>query len=329
MKIKKPVLIVLGEPNSIFVEILSKTLMHKGIRKKINYPIFLIGSKKLILAQLKYLKKNIDLTILEKNKNNLNKLKNKIYLINVNYRFKKPFEKVSTKSKGYISKCFEIAFELLNSKKSDVLINGPIDKKYFLRGEFPGITEYVYKKSKNKISKKSVMLIFNKLLSVSPVTTHISLKDVSKNIKKNAIINNINTVNNFYKVKLYKKPKIAVLGLNPHCESKYKSNEEKNIIIPAIKKTKNKGVNVSGPFSADTFFLKKNISYYDSIIGMYHDQVLTPFKTLFDFDASNITLGLPFLRMSVDHGPNESMLGKNKSNTKSLENIFNFISYIR
>ena len=86
---------------------------------------------------------------------------------------------------------------------------------------------------------------------------------------------------------------------------------------------------VSGPHSADTFFLKKNIDNYDCIIGMYHDQVLTPFKTIFGFDASNITLGLPFLRISVDHGPNEVMMGKNKSNTKSLENIFDLIYLLK
>jgi len=75
--------------------------------------------------------------------------------------------------------------------------------------------------------------------------------------------------------------------------------------------------------------MKKNLNKYNSVIGMYHDQVLTPFKTLFGFDASNITLGLPFLRASVDHGPNESMLGKNLSNTKSLKNIFDFLNSIK
>ena len=86
---------------------------------------------------------------------------------------------------------------------------------------------------------------------------------------------------------------------------------------------------IFGPFSADTFFIKNNIRKYDSVIGMYHDQILTPFKTLYGFDASNITLGLPFLRMSVDHGPNHTMLGKNISSTQSLENIFNFINSIK
>ena len=94
------------------------------------------------------------------------------------------------------------------------------------------------------------------------------------------------------------------------------------------KKLREKKININGPFPADTLFLKKNIKKFNVVIGMYHDQVLTPFKTVFGFNALNITLGLPFIRMSVDHGPNEAMMGKNKSNTKSLENIFNFIHSI-
>ena len=88
-------------------------------------------------------------------------------------------------------------------------------------------------------------------------------------------------------------------------------------------------VNIEGPFPADTFFLKKNLKKYQSVIGMYHDQVLTPFKTLFGFNASNITLGLPFLRISVDHGPNQNMIGKNKSNSDSLESIFHLINSLK
>ena len=99
--------------------------------------------------------------------------------------------------------------------------------------------------------------------------------------------------------------------------------------MPAISKLRKKGININGPFSADTFFLKNNIIKYDSVIGMYHDQILTPFKTLFGFDASNLTLGLNFIRMSVDHGPNETMMGKNKSNPQSLENIFNLIKLLK
>lgn len=329
MKINKPVIIVLGEPNSTFTEILSKVLNNQTIKKSIKYPIILIGSKMLVISQLKKLGKKLKFETLEKDKINNYNLKKKIYLIDIKYNFRKPFERISNKSKNYISKCFQTAFLLLNAKFGKILINGPVSKQHFLHKNFPGITEYVFKNTKKKVSKNPVMLIYNKSLSVSPVTTHIPVKDISEKLNKTIIINNVLNINNFYKNKLKILPKIAILGLNPHCESKSKINEENKIIKPCIKYLKKQKINVSGPYSADTFFLKKNISNFNSIVGMYHDQVLTPFKTLYGFDASNITLGLPFIRMSVDHGPNELMLGKNKSNTKSLENIFYFIKNIK
>jgi len=329
VKIKKPILIVLGEPNSIFIELLSKVLNKKNLIKKINRPIILIGSENLIKAQLKILKRKLVFEIIKKNKLIINKLKKKVYLINVNYSFNRAFEKISNKSKNYISDCFKEGLKILNSKQSNIIINGPISKRNFLQNKYPGITEYIYDKAKKKKSNRPVMLIFNKDLSVSPITTHIPLKFVHKKINKKNVVNNVLNINYFYEKILKIKPKIAMLGLNPHCESKLKYNEEINVIIPAIKTLKKKKVNITGPHSADTFFLKNNLKNYNSVIGMYHDQVLTPFKTIYGFDASNITLGLPFLRLSVDHGPNEVMIGKNKSNTKSLENIFNFLVSIK
>ena len=119
-----------------------------------------------------------------------------------------------------------------------------------------------------------------------------------KNIEK------IKLINSFYKKYIRKIPKIAVTGLNPHCESTDKFNEDLRIIKPTVNYLKKLNFKVSGPFSADTIFLKQNRKKFDVILGMYHDQVLTPLKTLYEYDAINITLGLPFLRISPDHGPN-------------------------
>ena len=329
MKNKKPLIIVLGEPNSIFIEILSKTLNKKTTFAKINYPIIIIGSKKLIIAQLKALKKKLKYKEINDDFVTSQLLRKKIYLIDVEYNFKKTFDIITIKSKNYISNCFQIALKLLNKGISDKIVNGPISKKHFLENKYPGITEFIFDKSKKKISKKPVMLLHNKNLSISPLTTHIPLKKVVRNISKNLIINNVTTIYNFLKKNKNIKPKIAILGINPHCETKSKLNEENLVIRPAINKLKKRKINIDGPFPADTFFINKNISKYDCIIGNYHDQVLTPFKTLYGFDASNLTLGLPFLRMSVDHGPNQSMLGKNKSSPKSLENIFDFINSLK
>ena len=199
MKIKKPVIVVLGEPNSVFVEILAKVLSKASIKKNLNYPIILIGSKKLVISQLKFLKKRLKFVDLKNSPNNLHKLKNIIYLINVNFNFKNPFEKISYNSQTYISNCFKIGINFMNKGLSKIIINGPISKKHFLDNKFPGITEYVFSKSIKKKNRKPVMLIFNKKFSVSPVTTHLPLRDVSKKINKNIIENNILRIDEFYK----------------------------------------------------------------------------------------------------------------------------------
>ena len=215
---------------------------------------------------------------------------------------------------------------ILKNNKSISLINGPISKAHFLKKKFPGITEYIGKKTN---SENTVMLIYNKKLSVSPLTTHIPIKNVYKHVKKKRIINSIIKINIFYKSILKKNPHIAVLGLNPHCETISKISEEKREIIPAINYLIKKRFKISGPLSADTFFLEKNIKKFDVVIGMYHDQVLTPIKTLFKFKAINITIGLPFIKVTPDHGPNYEMIGKNKSDPSSIFYAFEFLDKLK
>ncbi len=272
------------------------------------------------MKKLKFKKKINVLSINMVSKRNLSN--SSINLINVDYNFLKPFEKISKKSNLYIENCFKVAFELIKKGLSNKLINGPISKKSFLNKKYLGITEYI---SDKFFIKNNAMLIYNDNLSVCPITTHLPLKLVTKHISKKIIKNKINLIFNFYKKYFKKKPKIAVLGLNPHCESTDKYNEDEMIIKPVIKQLSKNGQKIYGPYPADTIFLKKNRKKYDVIIGMYHDQVLTPIKTLFEYDAINITLGLPFIRISPDHGPNEKMLGKNVSNPLSLIKAITFL----
>ena len=125
------------------------------------------------------------------------------------------------------------------------------------------------------------------------------------------------------------KAKIAVLGLNPHSHSISKNSEEKKIISPAIKKLKKLNIDVDGPVSPDTSFMICKKNKVNVIFGMYHDQVLTAFKTLYNFDAINITLGLPFIRISPDHGTATNLLGKNIANPKSLIESIKFFNNIK
>ena len=317
---KEPIIIVGGEPNSVFLEIFFKSI-------KTNYyksPLILIASKKLLQKQMKELGFIFEINAINKNFSRFNNLNNKkINLINIEYKFDNCFEKISSKSNSYIKKSFEVALKIILQNKFSKFINGPISKRYFLKGNTLGITEYLAKKTKK--TNEVVMLIFNEKLSVSPLTTHLALKDVHKHISKKKIYTHIDLITDFYKKRFNKKPRIAITGLNPHCESNFKNSEEKEIIIPAIKKLKSRKIQVDGPFPADTIFGKENVKNYDVVIGMYHDQVLSPMKALFNFDAINITLGLPFTRISPDHGPNSSMLGKNLSNPKSLIEALKFL----
>ncbi len=316
----KVIIIVSGEPKSVFFEIFFKALKYKVYKS----PILLISSLKLLKNQMKKFKINKKINLINYKNFKENDLdKKSINLINVNLNLDLLKSKdISKRYNSFIKKCFDVGFYLLKQKKTYKFINGPISKKHFLSKKFPGMTEYI---SDNFDINKSGMLIYNKNLSVCPLTTHIPIKNVTKIISQKKIFEKVNLVDKFYKKYLHKKPKIALLGLNPHCESIHAFNEDEKIVRPAIRQLIRKGLKVSGPFSADTMFLKKNRSKFDVIIGMYHDQVLTPIKTLYEYDAINITLGLPFLRISPDHGPNFKMIGVNKSNPLSLIRALSFM----
>jgi 4-hydroxythreonine-4-phosphate dehydrogenase len=316
---KEPIIIVGGEPNSIFLEIFFKSLKTNSYKS----PLIIIISKKLLQEQMRKLDFNFRINDIDKELKDFSKLNNnKINLINVDYKFKKCFEIITGKSNKYINETFKTALNFMKQNNLSKFINGPVSKKSFLKGKTLGITDYLAKKTK---SIEVAMLIYNKNLSVSPLTTHLALKDVHKKITKQKILIQVNLINKFYKTRFNKLPRIAITGLNPHCESNFHNSEENRIITPAIKKLRLKNTKINGPFPADTIFTKSLLKDYDVVIGMYHDQVLSPMKALFGFDAINITLGLPFTRISPDHGPNYSMLGKNLSDPKSLTKALKFL----
>ncbi len=314
------ILITTTEPKSIFLEILFKYFKSKKFYKN-KKKIILIGNLSLILKQaikFKFKKKlNIISDVTEAKKKVINVIN--IKLENTDKIFSRDFSK-------YISNSFDRSLAILKKNKKTVLINGPINKKEYLKKKHLGITEYLAHRTN---SKSSVMLIYNKKISVSPLTTHLPIRRVAGNVTKIKIIKNVKIINSFYIKYLNSKPKIAVLGLNPHCETTDKISEEKKEIIPAINNLKKNGVSVNGPFSTDTFFIKKNIDKYDVVVGMYHDQVLTPLKTIFNFNAINITIGLPFIRVSPDHGPNLEMYGKNQSDPASIFCAMEFFNKIK
>ncbi|MDC3071390.1 4-hydroxythreonine-4-phosphate dehydrogenase PdxA [Candidatus Pelagibacter sp.] len=314
----KPIIIVGGEPNSIFYEIFFKSLK----KNRFKSPLLLITSVKLFKAQMKKFKFRGDINLIDSKSFNKFRFKKNINIINVNYNNHKNPKKNKIESKIYIRECFDIAFSLLKKKITNKFINGPVNKSSFLDKKFLGITEYI--SSKFNI-KKNAMLIYNKELSVCPLTTHLPLKFVSKKISKVLIKEKVILINDFYVNNIGFKPKIGVTGLNPHCESIDKFDEDNKIILPTIRFLKKKGYKINGPFPSDTIFLNQNREKFDVILGMYHDQVLAPIKTIKEYDAINITLGLPFYRVSPDHGPNIKMINKNLSNSLSLSQALKFL----
>lgn len=316
---KNFIAIIAGEPYSINSEIIAKALK----KKKKSQNIFVIGNYEILKIQLSKL--GIKIPIVKINKLGDIKKQKKIFIFNVPLKFKSAFKFKSNEIKTYVLKCFNIAHDLAVTKKILGFINAPIDKK-ILNSKYIGITEYLSKK--NRSTGKEVMLIHNKQLSVVPLTTHIEIKNVSNKITLNLIMNKIITLNKSYSSLFKAKPKIAVLGLNPHNSENRPLSIENRIIKPAIDKLKKLKINIQGPFPADTAFNKKNLLSYDVIVGMYHDQVLGPFKALYGYNAINLTLGLKYLRISPDHGTAKDIVGLNKANPQSLISAINFLSKV-
>ena len=317
-KIKK-IIILGGDPNSINSEIIIKCW--KKISYSIKNRIYIIANTKLIKKQLHFIDRSIKIktvkSINEKSK------KDELKIININLDFKDPFNIVPKHATPYVIKSLELGHKIALNKNSAGLINCAINKNLLLKKNV-GVTELLAQKCKIK-DKSEVMMIRNKQLAVCPITTHLDLKDVFRSIKKQTIIIKIKTIHKQFIKILKKKPKIAILGLNPHNAELRKKSEEVNEIIPAILDLKKLGYYISGPFSADTIFIK-DYKKYDVIVGMYHDQVLGPFKTLFKYNGINITLGLKYLRVSPDHGVAIDLIKKNSADESSLLDCINFIN---
>ena len=282
---KKNILILLSDPESINYEIVKKSV---SFFKRNNKNIYtFVGCKK-------DFEKNVT-----KKKLNTN-------FINIDRAFN---------TKKYLEECFMYSFKLLKEKKAHGIINLPLNKKN-LPKKYPGFTEYIASYF-NKRGKET-MLLYNSKFSVCPNTTHIQVKDISKKLTKKLIIKNALNIKRFYNniVKI-KNPKLIHMGLNPHSGVDFKNTtEEKKIIVPAINYLKKKRINIKGPISPDIAF--KN-NKFNCIIGNYHDQVLPTFKYIFDYNAINITLGLPFLRISPDHGTAKDQIGKNTACADSFK----------
>lgn len=229
-------------------------------------------------------------------------------------------------SAKYAFKSLEAATADLARKKIDVLVTAPINKYSIQQTgfNFPGHTEYFAEKFNPDKSKPSsdncLMFMVSENLKVGIATGHIPLQKISSCLSTEKILQKIRIMNTSLLQDFgIVKPKIAVLGVNPHAsDNGLLGNEENEIIIPAIKKAVEENILVFGPYPADGFFGSSQFSQYDGILAMYHDQGLIPFKALSFTTGVNFTAGLPVIRTSPDHGTGFDIAGKNLANENSF-----------
>ncbi|MDO9186415.1 MAG: 4-hydroxythreonine-4-phosphate dehydrogenase PdxA [Bacteroidia bacterium] len=219
----------------------------------------------------------------------------------------------------YALKSLEAAAYALSQNQIDVLVTAPINKENIQSPDFkfPGHTEYLDEKFG---TGDSLMFLVSDNLRVAVVTGHIPVTRVAQELTTEKIIKKIQVLNNsLIQDFSIRKPKIAVLGLNPHAgDNGVIGNEEQQIIIPAINKTKDEGMLVYGPYPADGFFGNGTYKNFDAVLAMYHDQGLIPFKTIAFNSGVNFTAGLPIVRTSPDHGTAYDIAGKNVASEESF-----------
>ena len=316
---KKKILLLSGDPISINSEIIYKTW--KKLKNPIKKKIYLVSNFNLLNAQFKKLKYSLKMVKVKNINENIKG--NHLKIIDVHLKFDRPFNVSQINRSKFVLNSLDLAHQLAGNGEVSGIINCAIDKKLLGQKKI-GVTEYLASKCKVK-NHSEVMLIKNKRLSVVPITTHVDVRHISRKISSIKIINKTKTAERWFKKYLNKKPKIGMLGLNPHNAELRKGSEENKFIIPAIKKLKDANIKIKGPLVADTLFINE-YKNFDIIIGMFHDQVLGPFKAIFKFNAINITLGLKYLRVSPDHGTATKLIYKKKAKAESLLECINFIN---
>jgi len=306
-----------GDSNGIGYEVIIKALADPRILEQFTPVIY--GSSKLFgfyrktIPEVEQMDTNAINTATEAHPKRIN-------IVNClpDSTYAEPGQATAESAKGAILS-LEKAVQELKEGKIDVLVTGPINKKAMSNEGFgfPGHTEYI----QNAFGIKDVaMFMVSHRLKLAVVTGHIPLKDVAGSITEEKILSKLRLINSSLKQDfVVDQPKIAVLSLNPHSgDGGLLGTEEQEIIIPAIKKATEEGINAFGPFSPDGFFGLNHYEDFDATLAMYHDQGLSPFKSLSFEDGVNFTAGLPVIRTSPDHGTAFEMAGRDEADPLSM-----------
>lgn len=325
-EIKPIIAISIGDPNGIGAEIIFKSLARKDIQQLGTYVIFVPGKLwaffKKTFSQKVYTHQIEKLEDIRRGK------------INV-FSFEADDLKIewgtSQPEAGKLSfQSLNFAVDAVKNGFCHILVTAPINKSNIQSDafSFPGHTEYL----ENQWGGNNLMFMVHEDIKVGLVTQHIPLKEVSEKITKDLIISKLILMNQSLKNDYgITQPIIAVTGLNPHAGDKgLLGKEEEEIIIPAIKKALGRGIKAFGPYSSDSYFSASNLKKVDAVLAMYHDQGLTPFKTLAGIEGVNFTAGLPFVRTSPDHGVGYDIAGEDKADeTSMVEAIYTAVNVYR
>lgn len=318
-KKNKPVIgITIGDVNGIGPEVIIKSLEDTRILKQFTPVIYASGKV------ISFYRKNMNMENFSYQQiSNIEKVAHrKVNVLNVWDEAVEinPGQANETGGK-YAVLSLQRAVSDLKNKKIDAITTAPLSKELVQSDDFkfPGHTEYLTQEAGEK---ESLMFLVHDGLRVGVVTGHIPLKDVSGKITKEKIVVKLQKMlKSLQKDFGIKKPRVAVLGMNPHAgENGLLGDEEEKVIIPAINEIKSGHHIVAGPFPSDGFFGMRTYKQYDGVLAMYHDQGLIPFKTLAFEEGINYTAGLPFVRTSPDHGTAFSIAGKNEADETSFRN---------
>ena len=308
--------ISVGDLNGIGMEVIFKTFMDKRMMDFCT-PIVFSSSKTASFHRKVNEIKNFSFNIINSFKEVNDKQANLLncWKEDVEIKIGKSCEEIG--KYAFIS--LEKAKQALQNNDIDVLVTAPINKSSIQKNQkdFIGHTEYL----EQNFGGKSVMMMVSNNMKIAFVTSHVPLSEVPNLLTKEKICEKLKSINNTLIQDFgIRRPKIAVIGLNPHAgEGGMLGKEEEEIIIPAIQKSKEKDNVLSfGPYPADSFFTPANLNRFDAILSMYHDQGLTPFKTLSFSDGVNYTSGLNIVRTSPVHGTAYDIAGKNIANEQSF-----------
>ncbi|MBO39483.1 MAG: 4-hydroxythreonine-4-phosphate dehydrogenase PdxA [Rhodospirillaceae bacterium] len=313
-----PIAVTMGDPNGIGGEITIKAWMKD--HSSGNYPFFLIDDPVRIQNIVRQMNVDVPIRSIEKPElaNNVFGQALPILEEKLNMDFSEGHS--SSFATQAIIRSIDRALDAVLSGAASAMVTNPIKKSTLYDAGFcyPGHTEYLA--NQTKAQKPAVMMLETANLRVVPVTIHLSLKEAIDVLSIDKIVLCTTTTATALKQDFgINRPCIAVAGLNPHAgEDGFLGQEEIEIITPAINQLQATGLNVIGPFASDTLFHQTARKKYDAVICMYHDQALIPSKTIDFYNGVNITLGLPIVRTSPDHGTAADIAGTNRANPNSF-----------